>query len=214
MKENDFQKITWKILESYFGEEYLLRLVRHQLESYNYFIETQIQDTINMFNPVTIRTENDYHPEFDLYDLEIIINFKNFHIYRPQIHENTGASKLMYPQEARLRNFTYASAMTVDIDIKILRRYGERFEKTEVFYKCLKKIHIGKIPIMLQSKLCVLNNTPFELKRQMGECPFDQGGYFIIDGAEKVIVSHERKVENKLYIIMTYLKELIIIPIF
>ena len=48
MKENDFQKITWKILESYFGEEYLLRLVRHQLESYNYFIETQIQDIIKM----------------------------------------------------------------------------------------------------------------------------------------------------------------------
>ena len=90
----------------------------------------QIQDTINMFNPVVIHTENDYHPEFDLYDLEIIINFLNFHIYRPQIHENTGASKLMYPQEARLRNFTYASAMTVDIDIKILRRYGAAFEKT------------------------------------------------------------------------------------
>ena len=150
MNDAAFQKLTWKILKSYFNDEYLERLVRHQVESYNYFIESQIQDTINMFNPVVIHTENDYHPEFDLYDLEIIINFLNFHIYRPQIHENTGASKLMYPQEARLRNFTYASVMTVDIDIKIFRRYGKAFEKTEVFYKRLKKIHIVKSPIMLK----------------------------------------------------------------
>ena len=118
----DNETVIWKILKSYFAEEYLERLVRHQIESYNYFVETQIQNTINMFNPVIIHTENDYHPELDLYDLEIIINFSNFHIYRPQIHENTGASKLMYPHEARLRNFTYASAMTIDIDIKIISR--------------------------------------------------------------------------------------------
>ena len=41
----------------------------------------------------------------------------------------------------------------------------------------------------------------FETRKQMGECPYDQGGYFVIDGQEKVIVSHERKVENKLYIV-------------
>ena len=41
--------------------------------------------------------------------LEIDITFENFHFYRPQIHENNGASKLMFPQEARLSNFTYSS---------------------------------------------------------------------------------------------------------
>ena len=54
---------------------------------------------------------------------------------------------------------------------------------------------------MLQSQICVLNNMSFETRKQMGECPYDQGGYFVIDGQEKVIVSHERKVENKLYIV-------------
>ena len=53
---------------------------------------------------------------------------------------------------------------------------------------------------MLQSKLCTLSGR-FEFKRLMGECPYDQGGYFIIDGAEKVMVSVERKTENKLYIV-------------
>ena len=199
MNDAAFQKLTWKILKSYFNDEYLERLVRHQVESYNYFIESQIQDTINMFNPVVIHTENDYHPEFDLYDLEIIINFLNFHIYRPQIHENTGASKLMYPQEARLRNFTYASAMTLDLDIKILRRYGTAFEKTEVFYKRLKKIHIGKIPIMLKSNICVLAQHKYVNADITGECKYDPGGYFIINGSEKTVLAQEHAAQNKVY---------------
>ena len=100
-----------------------------------------------MFNPVIIHSEQDYIAELDEYNLELEINFANFHIFRPQIHENTGASKLMYPHEARLRNFTYASAMTMDMDIKIIRRYGDELEFFEMFCKKLKKIHIGKIPI-------------------------------------------------------------------
>ena len=54
---------------------------------------------------------------------------------------------------------------------------------------------------MLDSCLCALSAADFSLKKEMGECPYDQGGYFIIEGAEKVIVSHERKAENRLYIV-------------
>ena len=48
------KELPWKIIESYFDEGYLKCLVRHQIESYNYFISNQIQNTIEMFNPVTI----------------------------------------------------------------------------------------------------------------------------------------------------------------
>ena len=96
------------IIESYFQGQHLQRLVRHQLESYNHFINHQIEQTINMFNPVTIHSENDYIPEKDKYIIDIQINFKNFRILPPQIHENNGATKTMFPQEAKLRNFTYA----------------------------------------------------------------------------------------------------------
>merc|ERR1711991_51708 len=74
-----------------------------------------------MFNPVIIKSENDYDEKLDKYKLEIYITFENFNTYRPQIHENNGATKLMFPQEARLRNFTYASNMTVDINIKYIQ---------------------------------------------------------------------------------------------
>ena len=63
----------------------------------------------------------------------------------------------MYPQEARLRNFTYASTMTVDLNIKIIRRYGENLSLMETRHQTVPKIHIGKIPIMIKSVICVLN---------------------------------------------------------
>ena len=98
----------WSIIESYFKDQYLERLVRHQLESYNNFVGYQINKTIEMFNPVCIKSEQDYDKNTGLYSLEMYMTFENFNIYRPQIHENNGSIKLMFPQEARLRNFTYA----------------------------------------------------------------------------------------------------------
>ena len=62
--------------------------------------------------------------KLDKYALEISITFENFGIHRPQIHENNGATKLMFPQEARLRNFTYASNMTINMNIKYVLRTG------------------------------------------------------------------------------------------
>ena len=189
----------WKIIESYFQGQQLERFVRHQLESYNNFVGYQIIKTIDMFNPVHIASEQDLDPTSKKYSLEIYITFENFHIYRPQIHENNGAIKLMFPQEARLRNFTYASAMTVDINIKYLVRTGNNLENTQTFYKCLPKIHIGKLPIMLKSNICVLNQYKHFENIQTGECKFDSGGYFIINGSEKTVLGQERAAENRVY---------------
>ena len=122
---NSYIEEPWTIIESYFKDHHLEQLVRHQLESYNNFVEHQIQKTINMFNPVLIHSDQNFDPNTKKYSLEIFITFENFNIYRPQIHENNGATKLMFPQEARLRNFTYASAMTLDINIKYVIRTGE-----------------------------------------------------------------------------------------
>lgn len=189
----------WSIIDSYFRDQHLERLVRHQLESYNNFVGYQIIKTIEMFNPVHIKSENDYDPVSQKYALEIIITFENFHIYRPQIHENNGKIKLMFPQEARLRNFTYASAMTIDINIKYIIRNGEGLANTSTFHKTLPKIHIGKLPIMLKSNICVLNQYKYVDNQHTGECRYDTGGYFIINGSEKTVLGQERAAENRVY---------------
>jgi DNA-directed RNA polymerase II subunit RPB2 len=192
-------EIPWILIESYFKHKHLKQLVKHQLESYNYFVNSQIQQTIEMFNPLIIASEHDFIKELNLYRLEIEITFENFSIYRPQIYENNGSTKIMFPQEARLRNFSYSSAMTIDLNIKYIVRNGENYKNVLNYQKKIKNVHIGKLPIMLKSDLCVLNQYKHLNHNETGECYMDPGGYFIINGSEKTCISQERAAENQIY---------------
>ena len=197
--EDKFIETPWTIIESYFKDKHLERLTRHQIESYNNFVGLQIVRTIEMFNPVNIRSENDFDKETGKYALEVFVTFENFNIYRPQIHENNGAIKMMFPSEARMRNFTYAGAMTVDVKLQYIVRNGENLANTSTFYKTLHGIHIGKLPIMLKSNICVLSQYKFIENKNTGECAYDAGGYFIINGSEKTVLGQERAAENRVY---------------
>ena len=189
----------YQLIESYFKGQHLERLVRHQIESYNHFINYQIQRTIQMFNPVNIHSENDYVAEHDKYLLDIHISFLNFKLHPPQIHENNGATKVMLPEEAKLRNFTYASTMTVDLDIQYTVCDNEQMDNPKVIHKLLPKINIGKMPIMLKSSICILNQNSHIHPSVIGECAMDCGGYFIIKGSEKTVLGQERAAENRVY---------------
>ena len=195
-KINYSHDLSWKIIESYYKDKHLSRLVQHQIDSYNYFVQHQIKETINMFNPVLIHSEHDKDLKTGLYSLEIIISFKNFQMHRPQIHENNGATKIMFPHEARLRNFTYSSNMNFDIDIKILKRSGENLSQIETLHKSILRINFGKLPIMLKSSICVLTQQSHLAAELTGECKYDAGGYFIINGSEKTCIAQERAAEN------------------
>ena len=196
---DNYDNATWKIIESYFEGQHLKQLVKHQLESFNHFTSNEIKNTINMFNPVHICSEQDFNYSVNKYRMEIYINFENFNIYRPQIHENNGATKLMFPQEARLRNFTYSSNMTIDLNIKYIIRTGEQLENTQTIHKVLKGINFGKLPIMLRSNICVLTQYKHLDTSTTGECKMDPGGYFIINGSEKTVLGQERAAENQVY---------------
>ena len=155
IENNQYIEDPWTVIESYFKDQHLDRLVRHQLESYNNFVGYQIIKTIEMFNPVHIKAEEDYDEKSGKYSLEMFITFENFHIYRPQIHENNGAIKLMFPQEARLRNFTYASAMTIDINIKYIIRDGENLDNVKTLYKTLS---LPIVQTVVQLPFCCVRN--------------------------------------------------------
>ena len=210
-QSNDFQRLSekikerigsyieepWAIISSYFQGKHLEQLVRHQIESYNDMVNNQLRRTIDMFNPVRIISDQDYDKASQKYRLEVEVNFNNFYLYRPQIHENTGATKIMFPQEARLRNFTYASMMTTDLSIKYIVRTGPNLSNIQTFHKQIPKVHIGKLPIMLKSCICVLTQHEHLDHNVTGECPHDAGGYFIINGSEKTVLGQERAAENK-----------------
>ena len=192
----------WAIIGSYFEGKHLEQLVRHQIESYNDMINVQLKRTVDMFNPVKIASDQDYDKTTRKYRLEVEVTFTNLYLSRPQIHENTGATKILFPQEARLRNFTYASMMTVDMNVKYIVRgssttEGGADQPVGIHHKVFPKIQIGKMPIMLKSCICVLTQHNHLDHNITGECPYDAGGYFIINGSEKTVLGQERAAENK-----------------
>lgn len=195
--ESKFQ--PWDVIGAYFRGQYLSRLVEHQHESYNYFVTAQIQKTIEMFNPIRVVSEHDLNKQYGKHSLEIHIRFGNFLLHRPQIYENNGATTLMFPSDARLRNFTYASSMTVDMNIVYTIRTGTALEKMRTLMHTLPHIHIGKLPIMLRSSICVLSQYKHLSFRELGECEYDPGGYFIVNGGEKTVLGQERSAENRIY---------------
>jgi DNA-directed RNA polymerase II subunit RPB2 len=188
----------WTLIGSYFQGKHLDQLVRHQIESYNDMVNVQLKRTVDMFNPVKITSDQDYDRVTHKYRLETEVTFANLYLSRPQIHENTGATKILFPQEARLRNFTYASMMTVDMTVKyIVRGTGADSEQITTHHKVFNQIQIGKLPIMLKSCICVLTQYKHLDHNVTGECPYDAGGYFIINGSEKTVLGQERAAENK-----------------
>ena len=189
----------FKIIESYFNGQHSSCLVRHQLESYNDCIHRQIPQTIQMFNPVMVRSDKDILPNSDKYSLEVEITFTNLKLYPPQIYENNGATKLMMPNEAKLRNVTYASNMTIDINITYHIRDSVDIEKPRTVTSVIPKVSIGKFPIMVKSSICVLTQNSHINPVSVGECTFDHGGYFIIKGSEKTVLQQERAAQNTVY---------------
>ena len=107
-----------------------------------------------------------------------------------------GSLETMFPNDARLKNLTYQSNIFCNIGVK----YIFREEDNRVQVINFPKVDIGSIPVMIHSKLCLLHKLdPIRLS-EFGECPFDHGGYFIVKGKEKIILSQEKKVNNILYI--------------
>ena len=113
--------------------------------------------------------------------------------------------RILYPNEARLKNLLYGSDIFLDIDIE----YSCFDENTNSYIykdepapnvKFMENKFLTRIPIMLHSDLCSLSDLPEDMRREVGEGIYDVGGYFIIDGKEKVMVSQERKAENKIFL--------------
>ena len=185
------ESLTWKIIDSYFQDKPDF-LTKHHLSSYNQFMLEELPAIIKSNNPITYVEQPDKIP----FKALIYIGGKNNDkiVYgKPTIYDEDRIDKMhyMYPNEARLRNMTYGVTIHVDIDIDVTYTDNLRVEPIT-----LKNVLFGRFPIMLQSKLCILNGMEPMVRFNMGECVSDPGGYFIIDGKEKVIISQEKFASN------------------
>ena len=179
---------------------------RHHIDSYDQFLQQDLVSIIKSQNPILILKDLiDEKTNTYKYKVEIFVGGEDgtaIEIGTPTISlQNADEVRVLFPNEARLRNLTYASQVYADIIVKITyttatRQVIDLSPPPETF----QKWPLFKIPIMLHSRYCILNNKPKEFLREAGECPYDNGGYFIVDGAEKVLITRQEQAFNTLYV--------------
>ena len=150
--------------------------VDFQIESFNHFVEEGMQNIINEIETVRMNPE--------LGDMKM--KFGKVEIGSPTVKEADGSTRQIYPNEARVRNLTYSAPVFVDIT-PIVNGIQEKPEK----------VHIGDLPIMVKSKLCSTHGLTDKELIHNGEDPKDPGGYFIVNGTERVLVLIEEISPNK-----------------
>ena len=212
----------WAVITAYFDSK---GLVRQQLDSFDHFLKHSIQNVVDENPTVKIIPQNQYlvGQEVDTdTDTYYQLKFDQVYLSRPTMRESDGVVSPMYPNEARLRNLTYSAPLYCDLefsqfevekDEQVKRERlredpeGNVDNEQEELRQIISKEFIGDIPIMLRSSHCSLSGGLAEGSAQLsdkeltelGECVFDQGGYFVINGSEKVLVAQGRINGNTVY---------------
>lgn len=156
-------------------------LVKEHLDSYNYFIDTGIKKIVRVNNEIRSSV-----------DREIYLKFKDVKIGEPSIVLDGVAEKLK-PHSCRLSTMTYAAPIEAHIEY-VTESGGQKEVRTK------KDVIIGRMPVMLRSRCCVLYGKDETELAKLGECPLDPGGYFIVKGNEKVIMIQEQLSNNRIII--------------
>jgi DNA-directed RNA polymerase beta subunit/intein/homing endonuclease len=175
---------TWNILGEHFKRK---GFVHHQTESFDQFINVGIHKIITEEPEIVLNSKNGKNPgSYTSYK----VSFSNVYVPNPTVTEDTRVLRGFFPAEARQRDLTYDSPIyaTVTETLEIDGKEPETNQHVRVV--------LGRIPIMLRSSKCYLTDMTPEERIQAGECKHDQGGYFLIRGKERVLVSQLRGVYN------------------
>ena len=167
---------VWKMCHAYFSK---YTIVRHQIESFNYFMTVALPHIIQESAEIRIKHEDSEH----------VIVMCNVSVQRPVCQEADGYDRPIMPHMARLRSTTYSCAVMVDL-MHDVHKNGVWMER-RVFREAL----LCRIPCMVGSMYC----HTFKTERQH-ECRLDNGGYFIVNGIEKALLAQEKLHTNQTYI--------------
>ena len=155
-----------------------------QVYSYNHFINFGLQSIIDNDNRIEIVNDK----------IKYVVEMYDVHINNPTVIDNNRKVVPIFPNECRLRDITYNSTVDVTIIESLYDKQDNLVDK-----KIHTKISIAQIPMMLHSCKCNLYNLSKNELIDAGECKFDKGGYFIINGKERVLVAQERINYNTVY---------------
>ncbi len=170
----------WVVMKSFFASK---GLVRQHLDSFNDLLERRIQQIVSDVGKIEPDIPNFY------------VKIGKIEIRDPSVREADGSIRQITPSEARIRNLTYSAPVYLEMTPI------DKDEKTGMEYpKDTTKVYIGRLPIMLKSAFCSLSHMSPEELIQAGEDPNDPGGYFVINGSERVLVTQEDLAPNRILI--------------
>ncbi|OAG41828.1 hypothetical protein AYO21_03831 [Fonsecaea monophora] len=187
----DTARDKWNLLPAFLKVK---GLVKQHVDSFNHFVDVELKKIIDAEPIIT----SDIDPRF-------YVKYENIYIGKPCRNDEMEKFQLkefrestVTPNECRLRDLTYAAPILVDI----------RYTKTRDAWRH-KAVPIGRLPVMLRSNKCVLANKSEAEMCAMDECPLDPGGYFIVNGTEKVILVQEQLSKNRIIVEADTKKDLI-----
>ncbi|ENN95930.1 DNA-directed RNA polymerase subunit B'' [Methanocaldococcus villosus KIN24-T80] len=161
------------LIDAYFKEH---SLIDHQIESYNDFIERRLQEIVDEVGEIDTEIPGGYK-----------VKLGKIRLGKPIIKEADGSVREITPMEARIRDLTYSVPIYLEMTPIIGGKEGET-----------KEIYIGELPVMLGSKICLLYGKSREELIKLGEDPEDPFGYFIINGTERVLITQEDLIPNRI----------------
>jgi len=157
-------------------------VIESNIESFNYFVDhemTKVGRAMGFFSPRVL-------PQ-GLHDLKFKI--ERLWLSKADFMEKEGIIRIIYPNEARIRNITYSGTVFMEFSVYENESFKNKYQ-----------ISIGKLPIMVRSKYCNTYGLSPEELIKIGEDPYDFGGYFIINGSEKVLVLSEELSTDKFFV--------------
>jgi DNA-directed RNA polymerase II subunit RPB2 len=188
------QQDAWNIIDSFFNEK---GIVRQQIESYDEFLCENIPKIIETSPPIEIDTE--FNSNNSNYIIKYSYKFTNTYIGFPKVLEADGSLTELTPNTARLRGLCYDVPIYITVIYKKIKiEDGNSIileEKDDTIKFC-------NVPLMLNTKHCYLYGKSTKERILLGECEYDQGGYFIVNGSEKVLIAQERLATNQVYVFL------------
>ncbi|KIV86089.1 hypothetical protein, variant [Exophiala sideris] len=185
----DTARDKWNLLPAFLKVK---GLVKQHIESFNHFVEVELKKIIEAEPVIT----SDIDPDFYIKYLDIRVGKPCR--YDEMLGVDSKDTSTVTPNECRLRDMTYAAPILVDV----------QYTKSKVAYR-RRGLPIGRMPIMLRSSRCVLAGKSEAEMCGVDECPLDPGGYFIVNGTEKVILVQEQLSKNRIIVEADPKKEII-----
>ena len=167
------------IIKSHFNERGFFGA---NIKSFDNFIDVELQKIVEEIGEIRPTIVPDGVEDF-------VIKVNKIEIGEPQLIEADGSKRSIFPIEARLRKLTYSAPLFLEVSAHVDGLQIENFTT-----------QIGKMPIMVGSKHCNLNKLNRDEKIESGEDPDDHGGYFILNGNERVLVMVEDLASNRVFV--------------